>query len=194
MTDNKDVQMVDNKLLMEQVEALKMENRVLKESLRNSEGKFISVIEKLPHAIVAVDRNSRILFCNHNFAEMTSYCISIADVSNKTLVGTDISLIVDEDTTQFIKNALTHSKDILNMDVTMADRRVSLSIYALKREDFCIALFREMYDPQVIKEEIAERIQFVIDRNMSMIQNIGSLLGEETSETTRILNSVIKSL
>lgn len=184
----------DKELLLEKIEALEMENRQLKESLKTSESKFISVIEKLPHAIVAIDRNNRILFSNQNFAEMASYCISTTDRSTKALVGRDISLIVDEDTMQLIKNSLTHSKDILNRDVKMADKNVSLSVYAIKRDDFCIALFKDMYDSEVLKEEIAERIQFVIDRNMTMIQNIGSLLGEETSETTRILNSVIKSL
>ena len=50
-----------------------------------------------------------------------------------------------------------------------------------------------MYSPEVRKEETLKRVTEVIDKNLSMVQQIGFLLGEGASETERMLKSIIKS-
>lgn len=183
------------KKMAERVESLTIENKILRESLKNSESIFKAVIEKMPLSIAAIGRDGRILFCNSIFAEGASYATAQAEVVPRALVGVEISSILDAEMSQHVKNSLTHSCDVLGQNFTdKVGRRRSVSLFSIKRGDMCVAVFRDMHDTELLKEEIQDRVRAVIDRNMSMIQNIGSLLGEETSETTRILNSVIKSL
>ena len=49
-----------------------------------------------------------------------------------------------------------------------------------------------MYSPEVRKEEVIKRVGEAIDKNLSMVQQIGFLLGEGASETERMLNSIIE--
>ena len=49
-----------------------------------------------------------------------------------------------------------------------------------------------MYSPEVRKEEVMKRVTEVIDKNLSLVQQIGFLLGEGASETEKMLNSIIE--
>lgn len=55
------------------------------------------------------------------------------------------------------------------------------------------AIFRSFHAREVRYEEFENRIVEAIDQNLSMVQNIGFLLGEGASNTERMLNSVIES-
>jgi len=55
------------------------------------------------------------------------------------------------------------------------------------------AVIRDMYAPEVRKEEVIKRITDAIDINLAMVQKIGFLLGEGASETEQMLNSIIQT-
>ena len=55
------------------------------------------------------------------------------------------------------------------------------------------AVIRDMSAPEVQKEEVLKRLTEVIDKNLGLAQQIGFILGEGTSETERMLNSIIES-
>ncbi len=181
--------------LTKKLETLVVENKTMKESLKSAQNTLVSVVEKLPLPIVAVGRDNRINFCNEKFANYAAYAIAKAELAPRTLVGMDVSLVVGDHIASHITTSITHSADVSNVDVSSPfGSKMSLSVYHIRRGEFSLAVFRDLYDTQLLKEEIEERIHAVIDRQMAMIQNIGSLLGEETSHSTKILNSVIKSL
>ncbi len=50
-----------------------------------------------------------------------------------------------------------------------------------------------MSAPEVQKEEVVKRLTDVIDNNLSLVQQIGFVLGEGAAETERMLNSIIES-
>ena len=54
-------------------------------------------------------------------------------------------------------------------------------------------IFRDLMMPEIQKEEIIRRITEVIDKNLSIVQKIGFLLGEGAAESERMLNSIIKT-
>ena len=59
--------------------------------------------------------------------------------------------------------------------------------------DIVGAVIRDMYAPEVQKEEVLKRITDVIDKNLAMVQKIGFLLGEGASETEQMLHSIIET-
>jgi len=54
-------------------------------------------------------------------------------------------------------------------------------------------VIRDLSAPEVQKEEIVKRLTDVVDKNLSLVQQIGFILGEGASETERMLNSIIES-
>jgi hypothetical protein len=73
------------------------------------------------------------------------------------------------------------------------DKLLNLSVFTIKPNSIVGAVIRDMYAPEVQKEEVIKRITEVIDKNLAMVQNIGFLLGEGASETEKMLNSIIKT-
>jgi len=54
-------------------------------------------------------------------------------------------------------------------------------------------IIRDLYAPEVRKEEVIGRARDVIKENLQTVQQIAFLLGESASKTEKILNSIIKS-
>ena len=50
-----------------------------------------------------------------------------------------------------------------------------------------------MSAPEVQREEVVKRLNEVIDNNLSLVQQIGFVLGEGAAQTERMLNSIIES-
>jgi GTP-sensing pleiotropic transcriptional regulator CodY len=73
------------------------------------------------------------------------------------------------------------------------NKLLNISVFPIEKHRIVGAVFRNMYAPEVQREEIVSRITEVIERNLNMVQKIGFLLGEGASETERMLNSIIES-
>jgi len=54
------------------------------------------------------------------------------------------------------------------------------------------AVIRDMYAPEIRKEEVIKRVTEAIDKNLEMVQKIGFLLGEGAAETEQMLNSIME--
>jgi hypothetical protein len=69
---------------------------------------------------------------------------------------------------------------------------LNVSVFIIRKGKIVGAVLRDMYSPEVRKEEVIKRVSEAIDKNLSMVQQIGFLLGEGASETERMLNSIIE--
>ena len=109
------------------------------------------------------------------------------------LVGADLKTLLPYNIHNLFTSVLQNNTDILNRDVMYKDKLLNLSVFTIKPNSIVGAVIRDMYAPEVQKEEVIKRITEVIDKNLAMVQNIGFLLGEGASETEKMLNSIIKT-
>jgi hypothetical protein len=91
------------------------------------------------------------------------------------------------------KFVLSNGEDIIGRDVTFEDKMLNVSIYSIVKNKISGAVIRDMYLPEVQKEELVKRLGEVIDQNLQMVQEIGFLLGEGASNTEKMLNSLIET-
>ncbi|NJM15291.1 MAG: hypothetical protein HC896_07855 [Bacteroidales bacterium] len=54
------------------------------------------------------------------------------------------------------------------------------------------AIIRDMSAPEVQRAEVINRVTAVIDKNLSMVQKIGFLMGEGAAEIEKELNSILE--
>ena len=80
----------------------------------------------------------------------------------------------------------------MNRDIYIDERFLNLSIFVIRKDKIVGAVIRDMYSPEVRKEEVIKRVNDVIDKNLEMVQKIGFLLGEGASETEQMLNSIVE--
>lgn len=175
------------------IEKLEIENKYLRNKIERVEKRFATLVDKLPLAVMAINRNSKIMFLNDKFSlslgskarEYIKNATAVSDLAIDTLFDTEMF--------QIIKTAL-HSDQEITTDVDMDEGRFNLSVYPIKKDGAILIFLRNLYDLQITEEEIESRIVKVIDQNMSMVQNIGFLMGEEASKTTKVLNSIVDLL
>ncbi|HCC70731.1 MAG TPA: hypothetical protein DEQ09_06225 [Bacteroidales bacterium] len=81
----------------------------------------------------------------------------------------------------------------INKDIRYNDKMLNVSVFPIRKNRIAGAVIRDMFSPEVQREEVISRINEVIEKNLDMVQKIGFLLGEGASDTEQMLNSILDS-
>ncbi len=164
-----------------------------KEKLQEISTTTNEMFNKLKAGIIIVDSEQRIVLSNDSFiALLGEDAKEISDVV-PGLIGASLETLVPPYVKNFFSYALENNKTVENKDIHLNEKLLNISVFPIKKHTIAGAVFRDMYVPEVQREEIISRVSEVIDRNLNMVQEIGFLLGEGASETERMLNSIIQS-
>jgi hypothetical protein len=108
------------------------------------------------------------------------------------LVGADLKTLLPFNVYNLFNHVFSTHENILDRDIHINEKLLNLSVFTIRKNKIVGAVFRDMYAPEVRKEEVIKRVTEVIDKNLAMVQKIGFLLGEGASETEQMLNSIIE--
>jgi Na+-translocating ferredoxin:NAD+ oxidoreductase RNF subunit RnfB len=151
------------------------------------------LIQKLPAGIVIVNDSLRVVESNHSFVDMLGEDAAMINDVIPGLKNADLKTLLPFGFYNLFKFVLTNGEDVLGKDVNFEDKMLNVSIYSIVKNKIAGAVIRDMYLPEVQKEELVKRLSEVIDQNLQMVQEIGFLLGEGASNTERMLNSLIET-
>ena len=164
-----------------------------KDTARESADILNSMLQKLPAGVVLINKELKIITANKSLVEILGdEAREINDVI-PGMFGADIKRLLPYTVYNIISYVLTNNEEVLNRDVPVDERVLNISVFPIKRGRVAGAVIRDLYQPEVRKEEIILRISEVIGKNLDMVQQIGFLLGDGASETERMLNSLIQS-
>ncbi|MDE6483534.1 MAG: 4Fe-4S binding protein [Rikenellaceae bacterium] len=170
-------------------ERLLQENRALSEQLRIWTQTARAVLENLPLAVLVADKEGRISVINRPFID----CLDYETQESGPLTGSRIEQIFDDEVVTRFYDTLHTGKPFDDLIVTSGTGRRHGSVIPLVGGDSAMITLREPYGG-ALRDDIALRIESVIDQNMAMVQKIGYLLGEEMSQSTEKLNSIIRQI
>lgn len=152
-----------------------------------------AMLQKLPSAVVIADKKLKIVHSNQSFIDLLGDdALEISEII-PGLVGADLKTLLPYNIYNQFSYALQNGEDVMNRDLNYKDVLLNISVFTIKKGSIVGAILRDMYAPEVRKEEVIKRVTDVIDKNLAMVQNIGFLLGEGASETEQMLNSIIKA-
>ncbi len=184
------IKLAETRKALEESEAkLRREHEDVKESMTLIK----AIMEKIPSAVIIVDSSLKILQSNQKFIELIGPDAREINEIIPGLIGADIKTLLPHQVYNFFSFVLNKSESIDNKDIEINDKFVTLSVFPIQNEKIIGAVFKNLYQPEVRKEEVISRINDVIEKNLGMVQQIGFLLGEGASETERMLNSIITS-
>ncbi len=167
--------------------------RVEQEAARDASETITTMMKKLPSALVIVDKKMKIVQSNQSFIDLLGDdALEINDII-PGLVGADLKSLLPYNIYNLFSYVLQNNEDIKNRDIHYKDNLLNISVFTIKKNGIVGAVIRDMYAPEVRKEEVIKRITEAIDINLAMVQKIGFLLGEGASETEQMLNSIIKA-
>jgi len=151
------------------------------------------MLQKVPSAMVMVDKELKIIHSNKSFINLLGEDAEAINEVIPGLKGADIKTLMPPNVINLFQYVIRDDDEVVNRDFTIGNQLINLSIFPIKKNEIAGAVFRDMYLPEVRREEVMHRITEVIDKNLAMVQNIGFLLGEGASETEQMLKSIINS-
>jgi Na+-translocating ferredoxin:NAD+ oxidoreductase RNF subunit RnfB len=185
-----------NEKLAKTQQALKESEKIARteqEASRDASETITTMMKKLPSALVIVDKKLKIMQSNQSFIDLLGDdAIEINEIV-PGLVGADMKSLMPYNIYNLFSYVLQNNEDIKNRDIHYKDVLLNISVFTIKKNSIVGAVIRDMYAPEVRKEEVIKRITEAIDINLAMVQKIGFLLGEGAAETEQMLNSIINT-
>ncbi|MCU0457996.1 MAG: hypothetical protein MUE37_02765 [Bacteroidales bacterium] len=185
-----------NKKLSETKKALKeSEEQAMREkdAAQDASDTMNSMLNKLPNGVVIVDNELKILQSNARFLEIIGEdAKAIAEII-PGLRGADLKTLLPFNVYNIFSFVLRENESVVSRDVQLEDRMFNISIFPIRQNRIAGAVIRDLFSPEVQREEVITRVSDVIDKNLEMVQKIGFLLGEGASDTEKMLNSIVES-
>ncbi len=151
-----------------------------------------AMLQKLPSGVVIVDDKLKIIQSNKTFIEtLGKEAEEISDII-PGLKGADLKTLLPYQFYNLFSYVLQNDDDVLNRDVHYEDRILNVSVFTIRKNKIVGAVIRDMFLPEIRKEEVIRRVSEAIDENLEFVQKIAFILGEGASRTEKILNSIIE--
>jgi sensor histidine kinase regulating citrate/malate metabolism len=175
--------------LKESERKARQEHEVAKEASETT----TAMLQKLPAGVLIIDKNLKIIQANQSFINTLGEDVKEINEVIPGLVGADIKTLLPYTFYNIVSFVLNTNEEVINRDIQYEDRLLNVTVFPIKRNKIAGAILRDLFMPEVRKEEIVARVTEAIDKNLDMVQQIGFLLGEGASETERMLNSIIQT-
>lgn len=163
------------------------------EAAQEASAMIHAMLQKIPSAVVIVDRNLKILQSNQSFIELIGDDAREINEVIPGLVGADLKSLLPHSIYALFSYVLTSNEEVVNRDIHQDELFVGVSVFPIRATHIVGAVIRDLSMPEVRKEEVVNRVTEVIDKNLALVQQIGFILGEGASETERMLNSIVES-
>jgi transcriptional regulator with PAS, ATPase and Fis domain len=164
-----------------------------RESEKEASETIDAMLQKLISGVVIVDEQLKITHSNKAFVNILGEEAAMVDEVIPGLIGASLKTLLPVPFYKLFSYVLTSDEDVVNKDVHYGDNVLSVSVFTIKKNKYVGGIIRDMYTPEVRKEQILRRLSEVIDENFEMVQKIASLLGEGASKTEKMLNVLIES-
>ncbi len=185
-----------NDKLAKTQEALRESEKIARseqEAARDASETITTMMKKLPSALVIADKKLKVLQSNQSFIDLLGDDALEINEIIPGLVGADLKSLLPYNIYNLFSYVIQNNEDIRNRDIHYKESLLNISVFTIKKNSIVGAVIRDMYAPEVRKEEVIKRITDAIDINLAMVQKIGFLLGEGASETEQMLNSIIQT-
>ncbi len=179
----------DQKELICQVKDSKREMGTAKEAQVRAE----AILARMDAGVVIIDSDFKVIESNDAFIKMLGEdALEIAEII-PGLSGADIKTLLPYTFYNVFNYVFEQDQHVTNKDIPMEDGLLNVTVFPVKSGKVAGAIVRDMFQPEIQQKEVISRVTEVIDENLSMVQQIGFLLGEGASKTEKMLNSIIKS-
>jgi hypothetical protein len=191
----KSLRTTNEKLAKTQAALKESEENALKEkdAQKESTGIITLMLQKLVSGVVIVDEKLRVVQSNQAFISILGEEAAMVHEVIPGLAGADLKTLLPVNFYKMFSFVLTTDENIEHRDVVLGDKTLNVSIFPIRSKKYVGAILRDMYTPEVRKQQILGRLNEVISENFEMVQKIAQLLGEGAAKTEQMLNSVIES-
>jgi iron only hydrogenase large subunit-like protein len=147
------------------------------------------LISAIPLGVVIVDTSMRIIECNERFAILAGEDARTIYEQRPGMVGAVLDKVLPVGS--IFRHVLETENDISGREININNRLLRCTIFTIEPGLIAGGIFSDITDPEIQREEIIKRARSVIRKNLSTVQKIAYLLGENASETEMVLSGII---
>jgi PAS domain-containing protein len=150
------------------------------------------LIRAIPSGVVIVDKNLTVIECNEQFAKLLGSDTEDLFKMAPGLEGADLKKL--SPFAPYFQNVIGGGgPDHIHSDVREGKKIYHLTVFAVEKGETAAGVLEDITAPRVRIDKTVERAQEIIKKNVSVVQQIAFLLGENAAESEAILNSIIES-
>jgi iron only hydrogenase large subunit-like protein/PAS domain-containing protein len=150
------------------------------------------LIKMIPSGVVIVDRDLKIIDCNEQFARLLGTEAEELFSIQPGLEGADLKKM--SPFPQYFQAVIDPAgPEVAQSDVRDGNKIFHLTAFSIEKGAAAAGVLEDITEPRVRIEKTVERARELIKKNVSTVQQIAFLLGENAAESEAILNSIIES-
>lgn len=162
-------------------------------ALENAQSISNLIIEHSPNGIIVLDKNNRI-------KEINKSAVKLLGTQNYSVKGFDIEAIIHSPSLLGAINRRLEEVTYYVVEIHGGEKVCDIALVPLKEENSHVLILMDLTNKREqeekmkqLRKETIESTQKVIDKQMRVVQEIASLLGETTAETKVVLTKLNKA-
>lgn len=161
--------------------------------MRNlAQKKANALIRTMPSGLVIADANLKVIESNANFSALLGDDALLLSEAKPGLEGADLAKLLPKHAHLF-RTVLDTGENLLDREIRLNNKIVRTSLFIIEDYRVVGGIFRDISQPAIRKELVIKKAREVIEKNLSTVQQIAYLMGENAAETEVLLNSIIES-
>jgi len=150
-----------------------------------------ALMQSMPAGVVIVDKELRIIECNLRFVQIA--LPELVDHFKETQTLSEMKLSKLARFHKYFSAVLTTGQSIPEKQIKLRDRIISISVFPIETARLAGGIIQDITQPAVRKERIINQAREVSRRQLTMVQQIASLLGENAADSETLLSEIIAS-
>ena len=150
-----------------------------------------ALMKAMPSGVVIVDENLKIVDCNGNFAKLFGEETEMIYEANPGMESATLEKIVSY--SKLFQNIIDSGDELIDKEVKYNKSVHQISLFNIEKHHVIGGIIQDITVPSIQKSVIMKKTKNVIEKNLTTVQKIAYLLGENASETEVILSSILKS-
>lgn len=151
-----------------------------------------ALLQTMPAGAVIVNEHLEVMECNRVFAELLGDDIADIFKVRPGLPGARLKALVPF--IEIFKQVLSSGEEQTTRDIRYKDMILQVTVFTIEKQRVVGAICTDITTPAVQRERIVRQTSSALKKNITAVQKIAYILGENAAEIETILNSIVQSL
>ncbi|HPS40198.1 MAG TPA: (Fe-S)-binding protein, partial [Candidatus Cloacimonadota bacterium] len=156
-----------------------------------AQNKAAALIKAMPSGVVIVDEKLRIIESNPPFINMIGGDAAIVGEADPDLEGAYLERLIPFH--GYFSEALRDGAEVTVHDIRHKGKIMRLTLFSIQPQHVLGGILQDITEPEIQREQIIQKAQEVMKKNISTVQQIAFLLGENAADSEVLLSSIVES-
>ena len=156
-----------------------------------AQNKAAALIKAMPSGVVIVDENLRIIESNKPFISIIGGDAAIVSEADPDLEGAYLERLIPFH--DLFAKAIQEGTEVQIQDIRFNGKIIRLTLFSIQKHLVVGGVLQDITEPVIQREQIIEKTQEVMRKNLTTVQQIAFLLGENAADSEVLLSSIVQS-